>query len=253
MTSPSNALARRDQDIAWLRGQLAPAREPLARLTGSLPSVEPISSEGDAREQAERIQQSDQALADIEACVAPVRSRIHALRTELSRRVRLATDAPKECLAQAKRVLGAWRARERVRQQAAAANARMAAAHADTAAQAAAGLRAAPEPSGPKGTRRAWKVEVRDEPALRASMLRLVMAAAPEPTTAPVERVRVDNIRRVVVDATGDGPAAARALVDALYVSEPRLRAALANADGAHAAELAGLQGIRVYSEDVAI
>ena len=48
------------------------------------------------------------------------------------------------------------------------------------------------------------------------------------------------------------GPVAARALVDALYVNEGRLRAALANAEGAHVAELAGLEGIHIYSEDVA-
>ena len=109
--------------------------------------------------------------------MAPTRSRIHAMRTELSRRVKLATEKPKDTIAQAKRVLGAWRARERVRKQAAAADARMAAARSETLSDAAAAVRAAPEPTGAKGTRRQWKMEVRNEPALRASMLRLVLRA----------------------------------------------------------------------------
>ena len=100
------------------------------------------------------------------------------MRTELSRRVKLATEKPKDTIAQAKRVLGAWRARERVRKQADAADARMAAARSATLADAAAAIQAAPEPTGAKGTRRQWKMEVRNEPALRASMLRLVLAAS---------------------------------------------------------------------------
>ena len=242
-TPPDGTLvpAQATQDIAWLRTQLAPAREPLARLTAALPSVAPISSEGDAVEQTLRISAAEQALADIEACVAPTRSRIHAMRTELSRRVKLATKDPIERIAQAKRVLGAWRARERVRKQAAAADARMAAARSETLSDAAAAVRAAPEPSGAKGTRRQWKMEIRNEPALRASMLRLVRAIN-GPGDPMIDRLA----------GSSEGPVAARALVDALYVNEGVLRKALANAEGAHVAELAGLEGIHIYSEDVA-
>ena len=251
MSTPSDGAlvpAQATQDIAWLRTQLAPAREPLARLTAALPSVAPISSEGDAVEQTLRISAAEQALADIEAYVAPTRSRIHAMRTELSRRVKLATKEPLERIAQAKRVLGAWRARERVRKQAAAANARMAAARSETLAEAAAEVRAAPEPTGAKGTRRQWKMEVRDEPALRASMLRLVLAVSQAEAAVSVP---VNDVRRVIY-GDGPGPLAARLLVDALYVNEGILRKALANAEGAHVAELAGLEGIHIYSEDVA-
>lgn len=248
MKSPSDpqALARRDQDVAWLRGQLAPAREPLAKLTAALPSVAPISSEGDAVEQADRIAQSEQALADIEACVAPVRSRIHALRTELSRRVKLATDAPKDRIAQAKRVLGGWRARERVRQQAEAANARMAAARSDTLSEAAAAVTAAPEPTGAKGTRRQWMMEVTDPVALRGTLIGLILARYGD-----VRDARVLGTRRCIRQ-DGDAPRAAAGLTDALVIHEPTLRKVLASAEGAHVADLAGLQGIRVYSEDVA-
>ena len=48
MSTPSDGAlvpAQATQDIAWLRTQLAPAREPLARLTAALPSVEPISTD----------------------------------------------------------------------------------------------------------------------------------------------------------------------------------------------------------------
>ena len=168
------------------------------------------------------------------------------MRTELSRRVKLATKEPLERIAQAKRVLGAWRTRERVRKQADAANARMAAARSETLADAAAAIQAAPEPTGAKGTRRQWKMEVRNEPALRASMLRLVLAVSHgDALVGPA-----DVARRVSPDTPG--PVAARALVDALYVNEGVLRKALANAEGAHVAELAGLEGIHIYSEDVA-
>ena len=251
MSTPSDGAlvpAQATQDIAWLRTQLAPAREPLALLTAALPSVAPISSEGDAVEQTLRISAAEQALADIEACVAPTRSRIHAMRTELSRRVKLATKDPLERIAQAKRVLGAWRARERARKQADAANARMAAARSETLADAAAAIQAAPEPTGAKGTRRQWKMEVRNEPALRASVIRLVAALAAQDS----EVTGAVAITRKRLRATGPGIEAATDLISTLYVNEGVLRKALATAEGAHVAELAGLEGIHIYSEDVA-
>ena len=192
MSTPSDSAlvpAQATQDIAWLRTQLAPAREPLARLTAAISCIEagprPIVSDVSAAERADWISRAEQALTDIDACVAPTRSRIHAMRTEISRRVKLATEEPKDTIAQAKRVLGAWRTRERVRKQAAAANARMAAARSETLADAAAAIQAAPEPTGAKGTRRQWKMEVRNEPALRASMLRLVLAVAAQQPGVP--------------------------------------------------------------------
>ena len=234
MSTPSDGAlvpAQATQDIAWLRTQLAPAREPLARLTAALPSVAPISSEGDAVEQSERISTAEQALADIEACVAPTRSRIHAMRTELSRRVKLATEkaarTDREGEARARRVAssGAGSAsRPRPR------NARMAAARSETLAEAAAEVRAAPEPTGAKGTRRQWKMEVRNEPALRASMLRLVLAVAAQRPGVPAG---ADDVARRIQPGS-PGPVAARALVDAIYVNEGVLRKALANAEGAH-------------------
>ena len=195
---------------------------------------------------------------DIDACVAPTRSRIHAMRAELSRRVKLATEKPKDTIAQAKRVLGAWRTRERVRKQADAADARMAAARSATLADAAAAIQAAPEPTGAKGTRRQWKMEVRNEPALRASMMRLASAlAAPDSEVAGAIPSLDDNSKSVAATrcrlrANGPGIDAAVDLISTLYVNEGRLRAALANAEGAHVAELAGLEGIHIYSEDVA-
>ena len=170
------------------------------------------------------------------------------MRTELSRRVKLATEKPKDTIAQAKRVLGAWRTRERVRKQADAANARMAAARSATLADAAAAIQAAPEPSGAKGTRRQWKMEVRNEPALRASMMRLAsaLAARDSEVTGAVAATRC-RLR-----ANGPGIDAAVDLISTLYVNEGVLRKALANAEGAHVAELAGLEGIHIYSEDVA-
>ena len=251
MSTPSDGAlvpAQATQDIAWLRTQLASAREPLARLTAALPSVEPIADERDAVDLAASITASEGWLTDIEACVAPTRSRIHAMRTELSRRVKLATEKPKDTIAQAKRVLGAWRARERVRKQAAAANARMAAARSETLADAAAAIQAAPEPTGAKGTRRQWKMEIRNEPALRASVIRLVAALAAQDS----EVTGAVAITRKRLRATGPGIEAATDLISTLYVNEGVLRAALTNAEGAHVAELAGLEGIHIYSEDVA-
>ena len=253
MSTPSDGAlvpAQATQDTAWLRTQLAPAREPLARLTAAISCIEagPIVSDVSAAERADWICRAEQALTDIDACVAPTRSRIHAMRTELSRRVKLATKEPTERIAQAKRVLGAWRARERVRQQAAAADARMTAARSETLADAAAAVRAAPEPTGAKGTRRQWKMEVRNEPALRASVVRLVAALAAQDS----EVTGAVAVTRKRLRATGPGIEAATDLISTLYVNEGRLRAALANAEGAHVAELAGLEGIHIYSEDVA-
>lgn len=244
--SDSQALARRDQDVAWLRAQLAPAREPLSRLGAVLPSDEPITTPDDADMRANSIKASEQALADIESHVAPIRSRIHALRTELARRVKLATGEPLDRIAQAKRVLGAWRARERTRKQAAAAAGRMKAARAETLADAADAVTEAPEPSGPKGTRLQWRLEVTDADALRRSLVGLVLARYGD-----IRDARTTDTRKRL-HQKGDAPASAAALTDALVIHEPTLRKALASAEGAHVADLAGLEGLRIYSEDVA-
>ena len=253
MSNPSDGAlvpAQATQDIAWLRTQLAPAREPLAHLSAAMAELGrgPIADTSDERRRADAIVNAENALNNIEVLIAPTRSRIHAMRTELSRRVKLATEKPKDTIAQAKRVLGAWRARERVRKQAAAADARMAAARSETLADAAAAVRAAPEPTGAKGTRRQWKMEVRNEPALRASVIRLVAALAAQDS----EVTSAVAVTRKRLRATGPGIEAATDLISTLYVNEGRLRAALANAEGAHVAELAGLEGIHIYSEDVA-
>ena len=185
MSNPSDGAlvpAQATQDTAWLRNQLAPAREPLARLTAALPSVEPIADERDAVDLAASITASEGWLADIEACVAPTRSRIHAMRTELSRRVKLATKEPIERIAQAKRVLGAWRARERVRSRP----------RPRTRAWPRRGPKRSPRPPRRSGRRRSrpapraragsGSMEIRNEPALRASVIRLVAALGPRRT-----------------------------------------------------------------------
>ena len=211
----------------WLREQLVPARVPFRALRKACSGLDaPIRDAAGAAVRGVDISRAERALQGIEDIVAPVRSEIHQLRTELSRRVKLATTRPKAQVIEAKRVLGAWRKRERSQQQAAHDEARhKAATVADTASEAGAIVQAAPEPTGPKGTRRVWKMEVTEGAGLRARLLGIWSLG------------------------TGEGTE----LTAALVVHEPALRKLLASAEGAELATKAGLDGVvRVWSEDVA-
>ena len=220
----------------WLREQLVPARVPFGTLRTACAGLgTSIQNASDARQLAVDIDTAERALQGIEDIVAPVRSEIHQLRTELSRRVKLATAKPKAQVVEAKRVLGAWRKRERSQQQAAHDEARhKAATEAETASEAGAIVQAAPEPAGPKGTRRVWKMEVTDDKMLRNRLLQIWREAHCSGGTV----------------SRGDPRTG---LTAALVVHEPALRKLLASAEGAELATKAGLDGVvRVWSEDVA-
>ena len=75
----------------------------------------PIQTAMDAKILRERWEALGQAIGDTEAAVAPLRSRIHALRTELAGRVTAVLDPAKARVEVVRRILGAWDAQERVR------------------------------------------------------------------------------------------------------------------------------------------
>ena len=151
------------------------------------------------------------AIDSWEACVKPMRSGLHALRTELASLVGQVTDPAVAVRDEARRRLGGYRKRREAEHRAAAA----AVEHASE----------VPKPPAAGKTRRHWIMEIGDDVALRESLLEAVRG-----------------------HAAGEGPN--HELGACLELRKPALRKLLARPEGQAIIEAAGLRGVAVRSED---
>ena len=169
-----------------------------------------------------------------DAAIAPVRSRIHALRTACALQSQLLLEPAADHLASLRRIVGAWEERERLRIEAAQAadrNAARARVLADKAAdvepqtadlvEAAGAHQVKPAKKG----RRTWLLEV--------------------------DKSNLLLIRDALLAIPADAPEAVRSLRGCLVVHEPSLRKALANENGDWLAGQAGIERqVTIRSED---
>ena len=75
----------------------------------------PILTDADATDRRAAWEALGQAIGDTETAVAPLRSRIHELRTELAMRVKAVLEPANARVDVVRRILGGWDAQERIR------------------------------------------------------------------------------------------------------------------------------------------
>ena len=246
MTSPSDAVAVRSPAATWVAGQLARYRPAAVAVRDRLAEVDvsPIlGGKHSADLRAAQIDALQTAVRALDDGVSPIRSRIHELRTELAKRVASVLEPADAKLEEARRVLGAWRAQDRLRQEAATVAARLKAASAETPTEMVEILKTAPQVTAAKGTRRTWLVEVTDDAALHGSLLALAHDLGMQGKVAKKINAETCSIetRRGVVECAAS-----------LRPHLPALRKALRGPEGAHLIEMASLRGVQVRSEDKA-
>ena len=248
MTSPSDAVAVRSPAATWVAGQLARYRPAAVAVRDRLAEVDVSPILGGKHDagpgRAAQIDALQGAVKALDDGVSPIRSRIHELRTELAKRVASVLEPADAKLEEARRVLGAWRAQDRLRQEAATVAARLKAASAETPTEMVEILKTAPQVTAAKGTRRTWLVEVTDDAALHGSLLALAHDLGMQGEVAKKINAETCSIetRRGVVECAAS-----------LRPHLPALRKALRGPEGAHLIEMASLRGVQVRSEDKAI